>query len=196
MRSESRIRELLEYADATDFSYDHSVRSFSIGQRHFDIVEASNDSRLFNPQPEYVETNERTMLVSARIFGTVMYPRMYDWLSVNLDDRLSRDTVEVMQDVFSDLRVDLDRSRLRSGSGLFGFAMNRLRKEHPHISLAVLGNCACMGVSVDGIIGQQEWSTKFAAFEMHNIDSPEQRVSIMAGLGHLGHKATRADRKS
>ena len=179
-------------SNAADFSYSHEDRIFTVGTRKVSSDEAKENYRTLYPQENDAPASAKTALANTLV-SFVMYPRMYDWLHNNLDTALMDETTEVMIDAFADIRKDTDRKHLQPDTGLFGFSMNRIRGEHPHIVLSVLGRCACMGVSVNGMIGQSEWDTKFAAFDMHNIDTIEQRLSVLAGLGHLAFRARRVE---
>ncbi len=188
MKDVDRIHALLKRASATDFSYDHANQAFRVGTREVSIEHAKENHRILFPQ-EGDSAAADGVNMATTIMGFVMYPRMYDWLHTHLDTALMDDTVDVMKSVYVELRTDIPRAHLQRDTGVFGFSAYRPSEKHPHIGLSVLGHCACMNVSADGMIGQYEWDTKFASFRMHNIDTPEQRVSILAGLGHMAFRA-------
>lgn len=191
MSENNYARELLQDVGAKRFAYDHEKREFTIGSRRVSVADAGKNTVLLTPDIDDESVDADPMLASV-MWNHVMYPGMYDWLNDHFSNEVADETVGVMVDVFADLRPDLDISKYYRGTAvdqLLGFSAVRSRSEHPHVTLTVLGNCACYGVSVDGVFGYHDWSSKFAGFEMHNIDAPEQSVSLQAGLGHLAFKA-------
>ncbi len=81
---------------------------------------------------------------------------------------------------------DHNKGLFTSGdNSLTGFSMSMIRDEHPHFNLTTNGNCACYGVEPDTMIGVRYWSEKIAAIKFHNADMESQKVSLLAGLGHL-----------
>ncbi len=184
-------QELLLAAWPATFSYDHEEGKFTSGDIQYTPVNlpltygalaASNEPREL-PDTAVVQT----------VVGAIMLPRLYDWLQANETEALHRETAEVMHDVFVGLRSDM-RGKVAKydRGGLFGFNMSRFSHEHPHFSLVTLGNCACYGVESHIVFGERYWNEKIAALGFHNIDMPAQEVSLLAGLGHLAHRANQA----
>lgn len=186
-----RTRELLIRGQATPFSYDHENKMFRSGRKTFtpeklplefgDLLDDDQPTEV--PDVPLVET----------ILRPVMLPRMYDWLNDHFSDDVADETAEVMRQVFVQLRPDMSE-HIKPGrdhvGGIFGFNVQRLRHEHPHLTLVTLGSCACFGVDVDGPFGERVWNERIASFSFHNIDTPEQEISLRAGLGHIAYRAS------
>lgn len=187
----AHTKELLLAAWPAAFSYDHEKGMFTSG----DIQYTSVDLPLsYGDLSAPTQPNElpNTAVVQT-VVGAIMMPRLYDWLQANETEALHRETAEVMHDVFVGLRPDmLGKVAKHDRGGLFGFNMSRISPEHPHFSLVTLGNCACYGVESHIVFGERYWNEKIAALGFHNIDTPPQEVSLLAGLGHLAHRANQA----
>ena len=130
-------------------------------------------------------------------FGPLVLPRMHDWMQDNLTDHVLDDTVDVMIEAYKTIRpaelADLPISLQRDRGGFIGFDAMRPRGDYPEISLRTLGNCACLGVSLQGMFGGvQARESKIASYEFHNVDTEEQRNSLLAGLGHVAFLASKA----
>lgn len=182
---------------AVPIYYNHSERIFSGGIKRFHLRDFSFD--LLNPERSEDEDalfslDELGKRVDSPLvqtwFGPVMLPRMYDWLTDNYSDRLAQETATVMREVIMDFDSEYARNAPVGKDGDFmTFGVHRIRNEHPHLSLSTYGNCACLGVDVDGVFGQTLWGDKVAGYSFHNIDHAEQGISLMAGLGHIAYLA-------
>lgn len=196
MREAEHIRDLLKRAEATSFSYSYEAKQFNIGTRDISIEAAVDNPRLLttrHPATDHSDgSTDKDPMLAVALWHHVSYPGMYDWLDERFDAAMADETVEVMIDAFAAADPNIPRKHLRPDKGGFmGFSAERARREHAHLSLTVLGNCACMYASVSGFIGEHDWDSKFTNYELHNVDTPVQRVSILAGLGHLAHRAAK-----
>lgn len=196
MRDTEYIRDLLKQAEATSFAYSHEAKQFSIGTRDVTIEAAVHNPRLLTTRSlatdHLDDPADKDPMLAVALWHHVSYPSMYDWLDERFDAAMADETVEVMIDAFGAADPSIPRKHLRPDKGGFmGFSAERTRSEHPHVSLTVLGNCACLYASVSGFIGEHDWDSKFTNYEMHNVDTPVQTVSILAGLGHLASRAAK-----
>jgi hypothetical protein len=108
-----------------------------------------------------------------------------------------REMQREVSDVMSDVLYQVDGSAQFPGElkdqrrAPFCPDVDLIRKEHPHINLTTFGNCACLGVAVDGtyLFGQDEWPLQVAEYKFHNTDFDAQQISLLAGLGHIAFLA-------
>jgi hypothetical protein len=188
-------QKLLEIFEDSEFgmhpmSYDVDARAFTIGGKVVPLT--SPDLVLETHSPSGIEVVHNEIMevpVHVGLFGNPFAtPKFYRWLqeSCRKDDLES--ARRVMMTVFEEVHgVQLGKIQ-DSPDNLFGFGVGFLRPGH--LTLNTIGNCACLGVSVDGhIVSYREWDTGFAEYEFHNIDMPAQRISLLAGMGHLALRA-------
>ena len=183
------VKEILDRTGVKRFAYDHEQGAFLVAGRTVPISEACDNPRLlqFRNEDEVAETEP--MLTRAR-WNLLALPRMYDWIEEGFTEQDGVEAVRVMQDVFFSLWPDLPADSMRkyaAQDSLFGFSVSR-GFAPGHLRLTVVGDCACMGVSAVGLTDEYDWHTKYASYDMHNIDIPDQEVSIQAGLGHLAYR--------
>lgn len=179
-----RVKKILEgMGGSRRFVYDHNEQRFVIGARELGIREAKENTRLLGAFSEDVVSSQEPALTFAH-WNPLGMPSMYDWINDNFTRQVSRETVDVMRDVYSVLRPDIPKDIL-SDNGHMGFSAQQPERGRGHVILTVLGICACMGVSATGLTGERYWPSKYASYDMHNMDTPEQRVAINAGLAHI-----------
>ena len=184
----AHVNELLKMSRPAPFSYDHTTKLFTSGDTTYTPPELPLG---FGDLAADHEVNEvpDTALVHG-ILRIVMLPKMYDWLQENASTELFTQASEIMHDVFTGLEPRmLGKVATHDPYSHWGFNVARLRPEHPHIVLTTLGDCACFGVEIDGIFGEHTWDQKVAEFGYHNVDYNPQKVSLLAGIGHIAHLA-------
>lgn len=180
---------------AQNFSYDHETQLFLSGPQRHNPEEVRDNKRALSLQrDEYLADDELDELIeSVPVIYTVLrpiaLPKFHTWLNDNMSNALFDETADVIRDVLIRLRPDLSDIQQR-GLGFMGFNVARTTREHPHILLQTLGNCACMSVDAHGIFGERYWDEQIASFSNHNVDTPEQETSLLAGLGHIAHRAS------
>lgn len=177
-------------------SYDHDSQLFLSGSQKVS-PEAVRDNirKLSLQQDEHLTDDELDELIETTpvvytVLRPLALPRFHEWLGDNSSRNLFDETADVMRDVLIRLRPDVS-SVERGGLGFMGFAVERTTREYPHLFFQTLGNCACMSVDPHGFIGERYWDEQIASFSNHNVDTPEQEVSLLAGLGHIAHLASR-----
>lgn len=185
MRKETT--RLLNLMHPAAFSYDHQNGVFHVAEQAYAAADLPlRHGALASAEPTHELPD--TALVHA-LANPVMLPKMYNWLEENGTDQLFSETSEVMRDVFQTVNgKKLLGVTTRDTASHIGFNVNFLRQEHPHITLQTLGNCACLGVDLYGIIGERYWDDKIAEFTFHNTDTKPQQISLLAGLGHIAHR--------
>lgn len=182
-----RVERILEHTGVKRFSYDHSKHEFTLGERVLSVEEAVQNPRLLGVSSEDKNTITEPALTFA-LGNPLGTPRMYDWINDNFTQDVSRETVDVMKDVYSAVRPDIPKDILPS-DGYMGFSAEQPKRGRGHIVLTVIGNCACMSVSATGsITNVRDWPSKYASYSTHNVDSPEQKVAIYAGLAHIAFR--------
>lgn len=187
---QERMKSLIERCKPALFAYDRERKLFLSGDREFtpqelpigygDLAADIDDDALALPDTALVQT----------IMRPIMLPLMHDWLTDNMTSELLDETVVVMRDVYVDLAPDSIRYAKPDRGGFMGFDACRLRNNYPHFLLTTIGNCACLGVEIDGMWGESAWEDKVASFDFHNIDNEVQEKSLLAGLGHIAYRAT------
>lgn len=166
--------------------YDQKRKMFSIGGEDHDVVSHDLYRNLLFPtgsQPPDEELPRKAVLLND--FGNpITTPRFFRWLTTGNRVGIFHETSDVMRDVFEKLQGEKLKGKLHERMDPFGFSCSFIREGH--MTLSVLGNCACLGTNPDGhFVDWREWETGFAEYEFHNIDMPHQRISLLAGLGHL-----------
>lgn len=185
----SFTQELIVASRPAAFSYDHEHGLFHHGSR------ASRPAELplgwGDLSDRGTSDNVPDVALVHGVNYPIMLPKMYDRLSSNGTQELLDETCEVMFDVFDTLGTGLSIGSKNEGSyGHTGFGAGFLSDEHPHPTLQVFGNCACLSVDMYGAFREDRWEEKVAEFTYHNIDLDAQRISLLAGLGHLAHRAS------
>lgn len=95
------------------------------------------------------------------MWNLLTLPKMTDWLECNYTEEVGRETVEVMQDIFVGLRPDVKPATIRGAcsNALFGFSVER-GSGRQHLIFTIMGDCACMGVSITGFAAEKDRQSK------------------------------------
>lgn len=186
IRIEGHLRRSLPAA----FSYDHESGLFRRDDETFtpEALPLSSNQLAAIEEPENIPNAPLVHTFRA----PVMMPQFFDWLDDNFNKDLADETVEVMQEVFSGLAPHALSTDLDHRGGFIGFNANYRSDEHPDILLQTLGNCACMYLSQSGPFAFNPRYGRIGRLETHNVDTPLQRTTVLAGLGHLAHRANQA----
>jgi hypothetical protein len=171
--------------------FDRDTSSFSIGGRDISIDSPELFSETLFPTGTSISFEE--LLDSPAYIGIrgnpIATPKFFNWLQEYCNKEDLEQTRQTIINVYEELRgISLDKV-LDTHEVLYGFSANLLRPGH--LNLTTLGSYACLEVSVYGVfIDNHEWDTGFAEYEFHNIDMPAQRISLLAGMGHLALRAS------
>jgi hypothetical protein len=172
--------------ELVQLTYDHEQEAFFTGSIEHALDSSELLDALLWPSGSVVPTeNIADLPVLLDVFAhPITTPKLFTWLKEKGGPKLFQETSDVMRDVFSKLQdIQLEKRHHKKMSP-FGFSCEFIREGH--VTLSVLGNCACLGTNPDGhTIDWYDWESGFAELEFHNIDMPEQRISLLAGLGHL-----------
>lgn len=183
------IEELADEGDleVARFAYDAASDGFLVNDQPFplavvrDNFERFEKSILSNLQAAQITDLSSLNLTFFNMFAT---PKFFDWLTTSDGKQAVSEVPEVTHRVFN--LVYEKQVRIRGKDLLHGFGSAFLREGH--VTLSTIGSCACLGVAVDGhLVSYREWGSKYAEYEFHNIDFPAQKISLLAGLGHLAH---------
>ena len=174
------------------FSYSAETGDFLVGERRVPFADYPDHEP---PMPDAItpEAAEELVKGSALLLGffgrLYQTPRLTAWL-LSMGDGPERQVQTAVTDVMIDVYTEVSGQKpyKSSGDDPWSFNLSFVRAGHPQLS--VLGNCACMGVSPDGLIfGRDSWDEGFAEYQQHNIDTDAQNIAIMAGAGTLASLA-------
>ena len=102
------------------------------------------------------------------------------------------EVVPVMRSIYEEvLGETLEQEGDDEFVGFMGFACRV--SEGGDLNLQVLGNCACIGINQHGLYTHDGIENGFVEYDLHNIDSDSQLVSIYAGMGHVSRLASGRD---
>lgn len=175
------------------FHYEHESRSFRFGSKALSINDSELSNELWSPstKPVYGEEVLKHHLLIGPLGDPVSTPRFHDWFEKNTNEKVLLSTAQVIFDVFADtVGIELhERPTTARGVSAFGAEANAIRPGQPN--LQTIGNCACTGPEIFGnMFAEEDWEYGFAEYGFHNIDRDEQRISLLAGLGHLAYLST------
>lgn len=182
----------------TAVSYDADNKLFTLGEQKFDIHDEAAMAKFpdVSMNTMNVPINpEQQSLGALRLNRTLIAtPLFQKWLQENSYREKKPEVEEIILDVFTSInhrasKQDLEKCK---GASFMGFSMNMLRPEPLHLTFTTMGNCACLGAEIDGRLGQRIWEFGYAQYGWHNIDYPAQRVSLLAGIGHIASLANKS----
>lgn len=170
------------------YTYDHASTTFVIGAKEIRLSDGRLINELQSPSGEPVSLEEMPRHpVHIGLFGhPLTTPMLYSWLQTSCSEKALTATKRVIQEVSEDIMSSQmsEGVQFEGGKGPYGISAGFLRPGH--LRLQTIGSCACLGVSIDGyMVDYEEWDTGYAEYEFHNIDRDEQRISLLAGLGHI-----------
>jgi hypothetical protein len=183
---ESRIPHILENIGILPFTFNESMHNFVVGTSE-EIVEPKN---LFNAliyQTDVLGLREIHELSAGVMHSDriVTGPKFYDFLETPQAQLVLKEAEPIMLDVYNEVHSKIaDKSTI---GGAYGFDACRFRQGQAMLS--VLGNCACLGPDMYGLIREDQWKLKFVEYDLHNIEYPAQMISLFAGLGYIAGNA-------
>lgn len=188
-----------EYSDETfqefgtglvAFEYDIEYEHFKIGDRHvaqenFDpfkyIPELGDKEKQLTPD----EMPEHPLMLYP-ITGPIGSPILHSWVRQNPEQVL--EVRELIHKVFVSFYDNDEEIELGEAVGAWGFESHVT--EDGGVHLQTLGDCACMGLTPHSHVIEGRLENDFGQYDYHNTDSQAQRVSLLAGLGHIARLAS------
>lgn len=117
-------------------------------------------------------------------------PKLQKWVSNNPKIVVS-ETPKVIKEAYEAMSGEkVDKASLSTGISL-GF--NTWISPDGPPKLQTIGLCACLSASLDGLRIEDRSEKGFSEYELHNIDTDEQLISLYAGLGYIAGKAASLD---
>lgn len=174
------------------FHYDIDAQEFKVDETAIKL--ADFDPYKFSPDIEEhdagsipIDQMREHPLMIPIMSGVIGGPKLHDWVTEH-PATWRQEVTDVMHKAFISL-IDEDFARevKNEPAGFMGFDCGLL--ENGGVALQVFGNCACMGVSQDGLFISGGMEQGYGQYELHNADSQAQRASLYAGLGHLARLA-------
>ena len=176
-----------EELGASPFYFDEYTQKFYIGGNYVELIDYPNSQ--LPMQGKRVSETDALLLTHVGHFGLT---KLFEFLQTpQRVDQIRQGVVDLMVDVYESIKgIDLGKIS-RQPDSLFGFNLNLLRPGH--ISLNVIGNCACYGVDPSShFLEEIDMDYGLMHFAEHNIDDEAQRTALHAGLGHLAKLAAEA----
>lgn len=179
-------------SDLLPFEYDAEGQEFKVGETPIKLAEF--DPYKFSPHIEkdgagsiLIDQMHEHPLMIPIMSGVIGGPKLHDW-AVGNSERVAKEATEVMHKTFVSLIDEEFASEVKNETaGFMGFDAGV--RENGGIVLQVFGNCACFGVSQDGLFVYDGMEHGYGQYELHNADSQAQRASLYAGIGHLARLA-------
>lgn len=174
------------------FQYDADNREFQIGETSIELAEF--DPYKFTPDVDEDDAgnipidqmHEHPLMISV-MSGVIGGPKLHEWATAN-SQVLAKEATEVMHQAFVSLIDEEFASEVKNETaGFMGFDAGV--RENGGVVLQVFGNCACLGVSQDGLFVYDGMENGYGQYELHNADNQPQRASLYAGIGHLARLA-------
>lgn len=184
--------ELLAAGRSQPFSYDHDEREFHFGNQ----VKSIDEIPLYGTPHEAGEgmtAADIEVLLGTTPFvynytHPISFPLASDFFEHGWSDEIAHEVHEIMADVFfdhSDAFKASEHERLKS---LRSFSS--LRRTNPgDVILSTLGNCACLGPDYTSS-HSRFLDAGIMEYTLHNTDRLDQKLSLMAGLGHVARRAS------
>lgn len=171
-----QLPESFEYADPEfrAFTYDCGQRNFSIGGDTLALDSSDLEYALLFPSGKPITATELLNFPAGLYFGhPITTPKLFSWLSRPDASAHFQQTADVMRDAFSELDKIKLTTRQHKAMNLMGFSCSLIREGH--VTLTVLGNCACLGTDPCGdLVDEHDWDTGFVELAFHNADTPTQ----------------------
>ncbi len=190
MSVEQHTLELLAISRAQPFYYDHDAAKFHFGEQVLSVNEipefgSSHATGSAMTADDAAMLYENTPFVHNHVHP-IGLPASMDFLKNGWTQALENETNEVIADVFMDTTDRFERTERQRLLSMRAFSTMR-RVDSGDAILTTVGACACLGPDFSAMFTHSE--AGIAEYTYHNIDRPEQRLSLMAGLGHIARRA-------
>ena len=182
--------ELLAISRSQPFSYNHDTELFQFGDESVAVGDIPTWGTP-HQMGEDITTDEVRAFIETTPFvysfvRPIGLPRSVEFFDNGWTAEIEQETNEVMADVLvanSDRYDADDRKKL-----LAQRSFASLRRTQPgDVILHVAGNCACLGPDFTAHFCFPDEG--IMEYTFHNIDQHEQKLSLMAGLGHVARRA-------
>lgn len=174
------------------FYYDLTRKVFNIGSRTVELVADNLVKELSFPTGGSVNKSEipHHPVHLSYIGDPIATPMLFDWLKADNFGKEERLAVrQVMHDVYEEIEGEKLERNPDWNDISRGFGVSNVRGGH--VSLVTLGDDSSLGVALEGLlIDQHDWDSHYAEYEFHNVNLAPQRISLLAGLGHLARLAS------
>lgn len=180
-------------SDLLPFDYDANGQEFKVGETalelaEFDPYKSSPDVEEDGAGSIPIDKMHEHPLMIPTMSGVIGGPKLHEWATAN-SELVAKEATEVMHRAFVSLIDEEFASEVKNVSaGFMGFDAGA--RENGGVVLQVFGNCACLGVSQDGLFVYDGMENGYGQYELHNADSQAQRASLYAGIGHLARLAS------
>lgn len=196
MSATEQTPEFLEYLEdgLHQFSYDHDARLFTIAGKEILVTDElllrefsfpSGDTTPLSDLPNHP--------VYYGYYGLpLMTKKFSDWVRVHVSEKEIFSTKMVIHEVAEQMTgIDLDHPPTGPNiESIFGAEVFLQRAGH--LTFQTIGNCACMGIEVSShLVPEQEFDSGYGEYGFHNVYEPSQKISLLAGLGHMATLCTR-----
>jgi hypothetical protein len=172
-----------------NFAYNLNNQQFSVGEATIDLRDFY-EYKLSAREPITYEDAQSLINESKLVIDCIkrvhMMPSLNRWLlqlDAENEQALFETTTQAMIDAYAEVG-ELSKNRLLKGN-LWGFGAGLIRAGQ--FNLNVVGNCACYGVGLYGMFGQESWPDGYASLEPHNVDTPAQQTALLAGAGTVAY---------
>ena len=172
--------------DLRELTFDQNRAVFTIGSVKHELLSADIYHNLLFPAGTPIAANDiiSVPVVLNDFGGPITTPKLFTWLAQENMSGVFQETADIMREVYGLVQGEKLKGKLHKKMDPYGFSCGLIR--NGHVTLSVLGSCACLGTNPYGnFVDGNEWETGFVEYEFHNIDAPVQRISLLAGIGHL-----------
>lgn len=181
--------ELLAIGRAQPFSYDHDAKEFHFGNEKIPPSEMQFFGSAHTGGENLTANNVRKMVESTPFVHNYVHPiglpLASEFFEEGWTDEIASETKEIMADVFMEYTKQFKASEREQLLSIRSFD-TVCRKGSGDVILSTLGSCACLGPDYTSHYVLDDGAKEYT---YHNIDLPSQRLSLLAGLGHIARRA-------
>lgn len=183
--------EILAISRVQPFSYVHESRDFHFGDEVVAVTDIPEHGSPHKGGGDLTNEDVRKLLQTTPYVYSyahpISFPSSRDFIEQGWTDGIVQETRDVMADVFLENSEAFDVTERERLMKLRSFDL--VRRTNPYdVIVNTLGACACLGPDYTTHHSNDELGIMEHTF--HNMDRFEQRLSVMAGLGHVARRAT------